>query len=293
MYRPLRFPQNPLVHPALAAEIGSNINGPSPIRVPDWIPNPLGRYYLYFAHHQGSFIRLAYADHLRGPWSIHPGGVLDLAATACQNHIASPDLHVDPERRQLIMYFHGCTSQGQRSFRATSTDGLHFVAETAILGPFYFRVFQHEGAWFAIAKTTDAPGGGVLLRSPDGIAPFERGQDILPQQRHVALLKQNDRLEIFYSRGEDCPERILLSTMRLEGNWRQWQPSEPVDLLHPETDYEGANLPLRPSRFGPVHEAAHELRDPALLEDDGRLYLFYTGAGESSICAAELVPLAD
>ena len=33
----------------------------------------------------------------------------------------------------------------------------------------------------------------------------------------------------------------------------------------------------------------HELRDPAIYEEDGRLYLFYAGAGESNICVAELV----
>jgi hypothetical protein len=36
--------------------MGSNINGPSLIRVPDWVPDPLGRYYLYFAHHHGTYI---------------------------------------------------------------------------------------------------------------------------------------------------------------------------------------------------------------------------------------------
>ena len=44
-----------------------NINGPSVIRVPDWVENPLGAYYLYFAHHKGSYLRLAYADDLAGP----------------------------------------------------------------------------------------------------------------------------------------------------------------------------------------------------------------------------------
>jgi hypothetical protein len=42
--------------------MGDNINGPAAIRVPEWIENPLGNYYLYFAHHQGTYIRLAYAD---------------------------------------------------------------------------------------------------------------------------------------------------------------------------------------------------------------------------------------
>ena len=38
----------------------TNINGPSLIRVPEWINDPLGTYSLYFAHHKGDPIRLAY-----------------------------------------------------------------------------------------------------------------------------------------------------------------------------------------------------------------------------------------
>jgi hypothetical protein len=64
---------------ALAAEEGySNINGPSLIAVPGWVENPLGNYYLYFSHHKGDFIRLAYADKVEGPWSIYEPGALEL-----------------------------------------------------------------------------------------------------------------------------------------------------------------------------------------------------------------------
>jgi hypothetical protein len=45
------------------------------IRVPDWIRNRLGDYYLYFADHKGSYVRLAYADHPTGPWAIYPPGL--------------------------------------------------------------------------------------------------------------------------------------------------------------------------------------------------------------------------
>ena len=49
-----RLPGNPIIRPAmLPGADGENINGPSLIRVPDWVANPLGRYYLYFAHHNG------------------------------------------------------------------------------------------------------------------------------------------------------------------------------------------------------------------------------------------------
>ena len=69
--------------------------------MPEWLPNPLGRYYLYFAHHQGAFIRLAYADELTGPWTVYAPGTLRLEQTPCYRHIASPDLHVDEENRRI------------------------------------------------------------------------------------------------------------------------------------------------------------------------------------------------
>ena len=47
-----------LIHPEmpeLDREHGfSNINGPSLVRVPEWVEDPLGKYYLYFAHHRGA-----------------------------------------------------------------------------------------------------------------------------------------------------------------------------------------------------------------------------------------------
>ena len=76
-----RFPDNPIIHPdmpGLAGELGANISGPSLLRVPEWVERPLGQYYMYFAHHQGAFIRMAYADALAGPWTVHEPGVLHM-----------------------------------------------------------------------------------------------------------------------------------------------------------------------------------------------------------------------
>ena len=65
-----RFVDEPIIPPLLAEEIGSNIQGPSLIKAPDWMQNPLGRYYLYFADHKGHKIKLAYSEDLSGPWKI-------------------------------------------------------------------------------------------------------------------------------------------------------------------------------------------------------------------------------
>ena len=46
-----RLPQNPLITINSSSTLGDNVNGPAIIRVPSWIERPLGRYYMYFAHH--------------------------------------------------------------------------------------------------------------------------------------------------------------------------------------------------------------------------------------------------
>ena len=126
----LRLSGNPMITPNTPGadeRMGENINGPSLIRAPQWLASPLGKYYLYFAHHRGTYIRLAYADDLEGPWRIHPPGTLSLEQTNLAGHIASPDVHVDHENRRLVMYYHGNRgesggTEGQPTQRATSAD---------------------------------------------------------------------------------------------------------------------------------------------------------------------------
>ena len=78
MYRADRLVDAPIIDPSTHPSIGHNIQGPSLIRVPDWVADPLGRYLLYFADHKGSFIRVAHADAVEGPWTVHPPGSLHL-----------------------------------------------------------------------------------------------------------------------------------------------------------------------------------------------------------------------
>jgi len=284
----VRFKENPIIRPEMSPSIGTNINGPSLIRVPEWIEKPLGRYYLYFAHHGGKFIRLAYADALQGPWKIHEPGVLRLEDTAASGHIASPDLHIDTDKREIRMYFHGPARGGQMTFLAASKDGLKFTAGREPLGPFYFRVFRWGDCWYAVAKE------GVLCRSKDGAAKFEVGpkpfhfDDPALVVRHSAVLLRGSRLWVFYSRIGDNPERILLSTIDLTPDWTAWRATEPVTVLAPEKDYEGADLPAAPSRSGAASAPVRQLRDPAVFEESGRTYLLYSVAGESGIAVAEL-----
>lgn len=282
-----RLPQNPIITPELDASIGTNINGPSLIRVPEWLDRPLGRYYLYFADHNGAYIRLAYADALDGPWRIHVPGVLRREQTIFRQHIASPDVHVDHAERRIRMYFHGCCRPEppqQATCAALSPDGLAFTARPEDLGAFYWRVFVYDGWYY----TLEMP--GLFRRSRDPLGGFVAGPQLFTvDMRHSAVLLDGDTLRVFWSNAHDCPEQILTCTIDLRPDWLAWQATPPEPCLRPELPWEGANLPLEPSRRGGVTAPARQLRDPAVFREDGRAYLLYSVAGESGIGIAEIV----
>tara|TARA_S200000501_G_scaffold330260_1_gene331440 strand:+ start:151 stop:543 length:393 start_codon:yes stop_codon:yes gene_type:complete len=102
-----RLGNGPIIAPDMDARMGTNINGPSLIRAPNWLANPLGRYYLCFADHNGSYIRLAVADTVEGPWRTHEDEILDLADIYFINRIASPEIYIDDAAKSIRLYFHG------------------------------------------------------------------------------------------------------------------------------------------------------------------------------------------
>jgi len=129
------------------ADQGNNINGPSLIRLPDWLAakdrvDPNANYYMYFANHTGDSIRMAWANSLTGDWHLFNygtatdrswgasgsntgsqtlgNGVLDLdinnagsmpfsgpGGFSVGDHIASPDVYIDSVNQRFVMYFHG------------------------------------------------------------------------------------------------------------------------------------------------------------------------------------------
>ena len=314
-----RLLDRPLIGPDIHPSVGVNIQGPSLIRVPDWVENPLGRYYLYFADHKGLYIRLAYADNLTGPWQIHQPGSLpiedsyfsvsrpeisqrrldELVAAReasgvayshnfelelTEPHIASPDVHVDEANRTIIMYYHGLQDAGRQHSRvATSSDGINFVAKEEDLGRTYMRAFKHEDMTYVLAMP------GQFYRSADGFSNFETGPRLFASNmRHSAVIVRDNNLYVFWTRVGDVPESILLSSIDIRDDWTQWQESDERIVLQPEYDWEGANAPLEPSMRSTAYGHVNQLRDPALFVEDGVVYLLYVVAGESGIALARI-----
>ncbi len=280
---------------SLGATDGANINGPSLILAPDWLPNRLGRFYLYFAHHHGDYIRLAFADALDGPWRVHEPGTLKLSdSIGCYGHIASPDVHVDHGRKKIVMYFHGFARGGNRqlSFLATSGDGLNFVAGRSPIANSYLRALPWKDRWLGMAS------GGDMYVSRTGLEAFELVRqppfvfsDPAVKVRHVALRVVGDDLQVYFTCVGDKPERILRAHLDLREPPGRWQVREAALVLAPETAWEGADEPLARSRVGPAAARENALRDPAIFEHEDRVYLLYAVAGEAGIAIADITGL--
>ena len=290
-------------------DLDGNVNGPSLIAAPPWLDNPPGKYLLYFAHHEGKSIRLAAANQLTGPWRIMSPGPLDLehslfaenapaadelhpearayiaaGADGDYPHVASPDVWVDHETEQIRLYYHGRLEDGrQRSRVALSRDALNFTARMATIGLPYLKIFRHDGWFYAISMP------GQLYRSADGLGQFEAGPKLTNEPiRHHAILQHEGQCYVFWTRVGDRPERILVSLLNFAAPWEDWRLGETDEIHRAEKFWEGADMAPTASKYGSVMQRVNQLRDPAIFEEAGRVFLLYVIAGEQGIAIGEL-----
>jgi len=321
--RVMRFATNPLVTVRSSSTLGANVNGPTVIRVPSWVQQPLGKYYMYFGNHRGVFIRLAYADSPAGPWKIYEPGAWHVKDSSLyrpqpdsasfggfNTHFASPEVFIDNANRRIVLWAHGWYTNnerwpaepqaaqrwanehgyGQFTQGAVSSDGLTFTAQPAITRESYIRVFPRNGSLYGMSRL------GVLLRAPDPLTSLTVGANAFrdtpygsSRVRHVALVPRGDTLYVFFTVIGDAPERMYVSTIDMTQKWEDWKVSmPPIDVMQPETDYECVKQPIAPSQVGDVAGDVRQIRDPYVLEDEGRTYLFYAICGEQGVAGAEI-----
>jgi hypothetical protein len=302
----VRFDGNPLLRPEMIpktdGEHSTDLNFPSLICVPDWIDKPLGKYYLYFSSHHGLYIRLAYADRVEGPWKIYGPGTLTMEQVEAINkekpekgrHTASPDVHVEQEKKEIRMYFHfKLPTLGHKTGVALSKDGLHFQPLPGALGEPYFRVFTWKKDYYAVDRRGD------FLKSGDGLKDFgvvssvvgdiARQREPPASVRHAGVLLEGDELSVFYTRVGAAPESIWMTRIHLSSAPKTWAAATAVKVLEPTLDYEGIRFPLGPSRRGEAQNV-RQVRDPFAFREAGKTYLLYSVAGESGIALATLAP---
>jgi hypothetical protein len=181
------------------------------------------------------------------------------------------------------MYYHGLNGLQQQVTRAaTSTDGIRFAARPEILGRTYFRAFAHDGYTYAMSMP------GQFYRSRNPLSEFVQGPLLFnPQMRHSALLKRGTTLYVFWTQVGHAPESIMVSTIELSTGWSAWTATPGVEVLRPERTWEGADAPVIASQRSTAYGHVNQLRDPAVFEEGGRVFLLYAVAGESGIAIAE------
>ena len=198
----------------------------------------------------------------------------------------------------------------------------------AILGNAYFRVFEYSGSLYAFSnygpiwkspslsdpwQTSDAradaweegptEGNPIYadlnsMYDPSGLR--NKAGNANPRvgaPRHFAVRKypNEDTLEVWYTSRGDKPERIFKTWIDLSASdWQNWDSaitsSDTVhdEMLRPEFDWEGVNIPPATSKNG-SQTNANQLRDPYLFQDaNGKWYLFYSGEGEEAIGIASV-----
>lgn len=324
-----RFRTNPLI----SQENGQNpgrtywsVNFPTVIRVPDWVDNPLGRYYMYFSSHHGTYISLAYSDKPEGPWTVYAPAVLTLEQVFKVNgevynisnldesaECATADIYLDNSINHMVMYFHARLPSDNYAIVtrvAFSHDGLFFEPIPGYIGSAYMRHFTWGGDDYVYLLDRSV----TLLRSRTGWTDLEMGNGLIGAAftqtsqlgangplsglvRHVGVSVAGHYLYVFGSVVGDAPERILYTVVDLQcliTNWTACAPLFPaVDAFQSEYWYEGVEEPIEPSlkgnkgvRNGPVHE----LRDPFPFVDNGNCYIYYGAAGNWFIAGGIMNP---
>jgi hypothetical protein len=195
---------------------------------------------------------------------------------------------VDENNQQIRLYYHGVAEGNlQLSKVAVSQDGLHFNPQAGFIGTSYMRVFELRNKTYGLTMP------GFLYRSNDGLTNFEVRKQWLfdTDVRHSGIWLKDEVLYIFFSRVGDTPEQILYTKMNVSSDdWDLWKAEAPRPLLKASRTWEGGDLAVAPSIRGEIGVPVNQLRDPDIFEDeDGSLFLLYSGAGEQNIGIAELI----
>jgi len=301
-----------------AEEYGySNINGPSLIKVPDWIDGRLGNYYLYFAHHKGKFIRMAYADNLTGPYTLYEPDIMhvDDSTMSVREEPSSSwsDLRKYTswsEARAIMQVGRDAKEayeeriQAKLSSKPSTTP--HIASPEIVIDEksksikmYFHGVVEGNIQMTKVAQSKDGldfqPNEEILglpyMRTFTHRGKFYGISNFTPRRkwlydtkvRHCGLYKSKDVLYIFYSRVGDQPERILCSVMDISSDWNNWKASKPIEVIQPTSTWEGALEPLIPSVRGEAEVMVHQLRDPYIYTEGYSTYLLYTGGGEQNI----------
>lgn len=251
---------------------------PSIFHAGEYLDDPLGEWYLYFAPHEDpGGIVLMYADSPEGPWTENTNNPIISNVWDDHydvSHVSSPDATWNAETEEVFLYFHGENSETRY---AHSSDGVEFTYGDRVVwnemgGPdvtesSYARVFEHPDpnsefnyGMFYMANEQDDIRRIRLAESIDGadwtvdpeyvVVPGDVEGDNVSS---ADLWEWNGQLYVIYhASSENAYARTIDKTLRNVGE-------NPI-LLH-QSSGEG--------------DDTGRVAAPEILTHDGDTYLFY------------------
>lgn len=270
-YEGLRYrPHDDLIFPSVIATRGR-------------FPNPLGRYYLYYAPHDApGGICMAYADDLQGPWKEFAKNPLisrDWKPHYQVSHVSGPHALWNEVEKCVFLYFHGENSETRL---ATSRDGIHFNYDRTVITAAdfpglseasYARVFEHklpgvDNRFIMLLMGNNHGTRRIYLAwSKDGRTWTPRAEPLVnppsgtDQVAGAWLLKWKGRNYIISHANANRGEGIN----GIGSNLYQNEPNADFTRAQPLGKF------MEAAAFGPDNLA---LMSPCFFEENGLLYLF-------------------
>jgi len=202
---------------------------------------------LWYGHHKGKSI-----------WK--DGKVfLSLEDTPCVDHVASPH-YIDG-----LLFYHGREPATRRQMTFVWDGERHYGP----VAPFYLRPWKIRHLWYGLCKYH----GCSLFSAWDPTKEWTFLRVVIPKVRHGFYY----RGWVYYTLIGDAPERVFRARLKKPNNTAQ-------EVLRPVYPWEGAEMPLKPSKSGAVTHLVNQLRDPMVYQ--GTLYYVY--GGEQGIARVEL-----
>jgi hypothetical protein len=283
---------------------GTNFSGATVFLNPGYLDSSIyARYIMYFAHHSGTFIRIATSNNPFSGWAFPNLEILKIGKfNEFHDHIASPEVFLDHESKTLNLFFHSRIngSREQQTFLAKSKDGVKFeFTPMESFLPFYLRVSVHNGKVFGVTKGGNLfshPGGNFSrdwkylgnMDSPDSKLERLNYFNDVGNIRHAHIISYKENLLVFYTRLGEAPEQIYARLINFGSDNNLIEFSEQIEIMQPRLPFECQSAPLKESQPGPSEIFERAFRDPfVFMEKDVKL-LFYSYGGESGIGVCEI-----
>lgn len=272
-----------------------NINGPTVIKQNlKFLGYPVSFYILYFADHHGDYIKLAVSKTPTGPflrirfWGLH---LVWSPLQDRKNHSASPEVFEIGKRRYLLTHSPSRNLGKQVTYVSRLYLGLICLRTKTTILPSYTRLFFRNGKTYAVTI-----GGEIFSVNPTDWScsriPLEKSMALTYESpdcpimiRHCHVVEHLGEFIMFFSRTGDAPERILASILNFDSA-ESAVLGRPLTVLRPKENFEGANLPITPSKKGKAKTREHALRDPYVLLGEQETYLYYSVAGEKGVAVS-------